>query len=163
FMPEGLLQNVSPSQLKDLMTFLLTMPLEPAQVRISGEPAPRKAAEVAAALEEVSSGATKCKPSESLKIVLCAGPKDHGESEHDYPLWQKRWMTLLSQDEHVHAEMAWEWPKPEQFQTADAVVFYSGNHGWNTARENQLESFLSRGKGVVFVHLALDGHEQPKS
>jgi putative heme-binding domain-containing protein len=163
FMPEGLLQNVSAAQLKDLMTFLLTMPLEPAQVRISGEPAPRKAAEVAAALEEVSSGATKCKPSESLKIVLCAGPKDHGESEHDYPLWQKRWVALLSQDERVHAETAWEWPKPEQFQTADAVVFYSGNHGWNTAREKELESFLSRGKGVVFVHLALDGHEQPNS
>jgi putative heme-binding domain-containing protein len=31
FMPEGLLQTVKPSQLKDLMTFLLTMPLEPAQ------------------------------------------------------------------------------------------------------------------------------------
>jgi type 1 glutamine amidotransferase len=25
-----------------------------------------------------------------------------------------------------------------------------------------LESFLARGKGVVFVHLALDGHEQPQ-
>jgi type 1 glutamine amidotransferase len=163
FMPEGLLQTVKPSQLKDLMTFLLTMPLEPAQVRISGEPAPRKAVEVAAALKEVSSGATVCKPGESLKIILCAGPKDHGESEHDYPLWQKRWTTLLSQDEHVHVETAWEWPKPEQFQSADAIVFYSGNHGWNVVREKELESFLARGKGVAFVHLALDGHGDPKS
>jgi putative heme-binding domain-containing protein len=163
FMPEGLLQTVNPAHLKDLMTFLLTMPLEPAQVRISGEPPARKAAEVAAALKDSSKVATACKPGESLKIILCAGPKDHGESEHDYPLWQKRWMTLLSQDEHVHVETAWEWPKPEQFQAADAIVFYSGNHGWSVAREKELESFLARGKGVVFVHLALDGHEDPNS
>lgn len=165
FMPEGLLQSVSPAQLKDLMTFLLTIPLEPAQVRISGEPAPRKALELAAALKEVSNGAVlaPCKPGESLKIVLCSGPKDHGESEHDYPLWQKRWNTLLSQDEHIHVESAWEWPKPEQFNTADAIVFYSGNHGWTISREHELESFLGRGKGVAFIHLALDGHEEPQT
>jgi putative heme-binding domain-containing protein len=163
FMPEGLLQNVSPTQLKDLMTFLLTMPLEPAQVRISGEPAPRKPAEVVEALKESSSGVATCKSAESLKLVLCAGPKDHGESEHDYPLWQKRWVTLLSQDEHLHVESAWEWPKPEEFMAADTIVFYSGNHGWSEAREKELESFLRRGKGVAFVHLALDGHEQPRT
>jgi putative heme-binding domain-containing protein len=163
FMPENLLQNTTPAQLKDLMTFLLTMPLEPATVRISGEPAARKASEVAIALKEASSVADDCKPAETLKIVLCAGPKDHGEAEHDYPLWQKRWMTLLSQDEHIHAETAWDWPKPEQFQIADVIVFYSGNNSWNALKAKDLEGFLGRGKGVAFVHLALDGQKDPQS
>lgn len=30
-----------------------------------------------------------------LNIVLLADKKDHGPNEHDYPLWQKRWLTLL--------------------------------------------------------------------
>ena len=29
------------------------------------------------------------------KIVLLADIKDHGENEHDYPLWQRRWALLL--------------------------------------------------------------------
>lgn len=30
-----------------------------------------------------------------LNIVLLADEKDHGPNEHDYPLWQKRWLLLL--------------------------------------------------------------------
>ena len=163
FMPENLLQGVGPNQLKDLMTFLLTLPLEPAPVRISGEPPPRKEAELAAVLKQVSTVRPSEKSPKSLNIVLCAGPKDHGEGEHDYPLWQKRWMTLLSQDERVCAATAWEWPTPEQFEAADVLVFYSGNAGWNRSRAHDLENFLGRGKGLVFVHLALDGHEEPRT
>ena len=34
-------------------------------------------------------------PLRPLTIVLLAGPKDHGENEHDYPRWQARWALLL--------------------------------------------------------------------
>src|SRR4029077_19216411 len=45
-MPEGLDKALTAAQLKDLMTFLLTLPLEPAPQEIQGEPPPRKRAEL---------------------------------------------------------------------------------------------------------------------
>ena len=30
-----------------------------------------------------------------VRVLLVAGPKDHGPGQHDYPAWQKAWLQLL--------------------------------------------------------------------
>jgi type 1 glutamine amidotransferase len=97
--------------------------------------------------------------SEILHIVLCAGPKDHGPGEHDYPLWQKRWSRLLALADGLEVSTAMVWPSAEQWQSADAVVFFSNNPGWNANRAPELDAFLARGKGVAYFHWAVDGHD----
>jgi putative heme-binding domain-containing protein len=158
-MPEGLDKALTPAQLASLMTFLLTVPLEPAPREIAGEPAQRKGAEIDAVLNPNARNSGQSAAS-SFHIVLCAGPKDHGPGEHDYPLWQKRWARLLALAEGVTVSTAWEWPAAEQWQTAQAIVFYSDNPGWSMSRADELGTFLARGGGAVFVHWAVDGHEK---
>lgn len=155
-MPEGLVQALSPQQLKDLLTFLLTSPLEAAPLEIKGEPPPRSQAEVKAALKSVSPLPKELKP---LHVLLAAGPKDHGPGEHDYPLWQKRWEKLLLLGDDVKVSTAFGWPKPDQFQKADVIVFYSNNPGWSAERAVDLDGFLERGGGLVYLHYAVDGHK----
>ncbi len=137
-----------------------TKPLEPADIDIPGEPPPRKRGEIEAVLQAAGVGSGAAPASGLFPIVLCAGPKDHGPSEHDYPLWQKRWTKLLALADNVKVSTAWEWPSPEQFQTAKVIVFYSDLPGWNKSRAAELDGFLERGCGLVFIHYAVDGHEE---
>jgi len=95
----------------------------------------------------------------NFQIVLCAGPKDHGPGEHDYPLWQKRWEKLLSLADAVAVSSANVWPTPDQFRTADVIVFYSSNPGWNLERAPQLDAFLERGGGLAYLHWAVEGQK----
>jgi hypothetical protein len=158
-MPEGLWEGLSEPQRKDLLTFLLSAePLEPAPIEIPGAPEPRLVSE----LERILKPASEPPPRSNsvVRIVLCAGPKDHGPGEHDYPLWQKRWQKLFALDANAHVEIAWDWPAPKQFQTADVVVFYSNNPGWSTNRARELDAFLERGGGLVYIHYAVDGHTE---
>ncbi|MFO1501721.1 MAG: ThuA domain-containing protein [Verrucomicrobiota bacterium] len=158
-MPEGFDKTLTRDQLRDLMTFLLTQPLTPVAPEINGQPAPRTRAEVDLALKGVQPVATDTTGrSQPFSIVLCAGPKDHGPGEHDYPLWQKRWAKLLSLADGVAVTTAWEWPSSDQWKAAQTVVFYSNLPGWNTARATELKAFLDRGGGAVFLHYAVDGH-----
>jgi putative heme-binding domain-containing protein len=169
FMPEGLAQALSPEQLRDLMTFLLTEPLQPGPLEIPGAPPPRRMAEVDAVLTAVpaltgGNPAPSQKPPEGgspnpLRIVLCAGPKDHGPGEHDYPLWQKRWAKLLALADGVNVSTAQVWPSTEQLAAADVIVFYSNNPGWNARRASELDAFLARGGGLVDLHWAVEGHK----
>jgi len=57
-------------------------------------PKPRSRSEVEAVLAKAPKPAAVRKLRE-LNIVLVAFKKDHGDNEHDYPLWQKRWAVLL--------------------------------------------------------------------
>lgn len=154
-MPEGLLQTLNSQQLKDLMTFLLVSPLEPATLEITGEPPARRRGEIAAAITNAATAQNEAKP---LHILLAAGPKDHGPSEHDYPLWQKRWEKLLGLADGIKISTAFGWPNAEQFQKADVIVFYSNNPGWSGKRGEELDRFLNRGGGLVYIHYAVDGH-----
>jgi type 1 glutamine amidotransferase len=137
------------------MTFLLTSPLDPAPLESQGAPPARRRAELEAALRAAAPAPDNSKP---LKIVLCAGPKDHGPGEHDYPLWQGRWEKLLSLADGVTASTAQGWPSPEQWQSAQVIVFYSNNPGWTTVRAKELDAFLERGGGLVYLHWAVEGH-----
>ncbi len=156
-MPEGLLQTLDATERKDLLAFLLTAPLEPGPLETKGEPPPRKRAEVEALIKSFPRSAAPLKP---LGVLLVAGPKDHGPGEHDYPLWQKRWARLLSLADKVQVVTAFEWPNAAQIEAANIIVFYSDNPGWSLARAAELDRFLSRGGGLVYLHYAVDGHDQ---
>jgi type 1 glutamine amidotransferase len=131
-------------------------------------------------IEAVLAKAGKQTIGSGVKIVLLADVKDHGEDEHDYPLWQKRWALLLggknavdpcvtqvnlygpasgdyneisAGQNGVQVTTAWEWPSEEQFKTADVIVAFCYLK-WNAQRLKQIEEYLSRGGGFVVVHPA---------
>jgi putative heme-binding domain-containing protein len=175
-MPEGLWATLAVEQQKDLMTYLLTTPLEPAPLEAANPPPPRKRSEfsnlVAAEVTRLTASSIGNRQSSigndqslltsaatKFNVVLCAGPKDHGPGEHDYPLWQKRWARLLALAEGVTVGTAMNWPSAEQFKTADVIAFYSNNPGWNAERAKELDAFLARGGGLVYLHYAVDGHK----
>jgi type 1 glutamine amidotransferase len=139
-------------------------------------PLPRERGEVEAALSKE----VLRKDLPDMNIVLLADVKDHGENEHDYPLWQKRWALLLGGKNagdnketqanlfgpargdyneitgggpYAKVETAWEWPTDEQFTTADVIVAFCYLK-WNPQRIKQVERYLSAGKGIVVVHPA---------
>ena len=161
-MPEGLTKVLPADKLRDLLTFLLLAPpaeLQPAPISRPGAPPPRKRKEVEAVLDDAEKfDPEKLKP---LSIVLVAGPKDHGENEHDYPDWQKRWSKLLPLAPKVTVSTADVWPSAEQLKTADVLVFYSANPAWAPEKANEIDDFQARGSGMVFLHFAINGQRAP--
>ena len=156
-MPEGLDAALGPDAMRDLLTFLLVSPLQPAPIEAKGPPPPRTWIEVGETLRQVPPLANELKP---LRVLLVAGPKDHGPGEHDYPLWQKRWARLLPLADEVTVSTAMGWPSAEQRRAADVMVFYSNNPGWSADRAKELDDFQQRGGGLVYLHYAVDGHGQ---
>ena len=68
-------------------------------------PKPRTVAEVNAVLAGAPNPPEKTRP---IRVVLVAGPKDHGPGEHDYPAWQKAWAELLARrGQHRGGHRAW--------------------------------------------------------
>ncbi|HZJ15554.1 MAG TPA: ThuA domain-containing protein, partial [Chthoniobacteraceae bacterium] len=157
-MPPGLLKALTPAEQRDLLTYLLIPALEPAPLEAANPPPPRKRAEVEALLKSTGASPESKIQNSKFKIVLCAGPKDHGRGEHDYPLWQKRWSRLLAMADGVEVGTAWQWPSEEQWKTADVIAFFSNNPDWNANTAPQFDAFLARGGGAVFFHFAVDGH-----
>jgi putative heme-binding domain-containing protein len=152
-MPEGLPKTLGPEAMKDLLTFLLTEGARMPQDAKETPPPGRTRAEVQAALAGAPQPPLKTRP---LKIVLVAGPKDHGPGEHDYPAWQRSWKELLAVAEQTSVTTAWEWPKPEQLAAADVLVFFQ--HGsWTTQRAKEIDAYRARGGGLVYLHWAVDG------
>jgi type 1 glutamine amidotransferase len=91
-----------------------------------------------------------------IRLILVAGKKDHGLGEHDYPAWQKVWKELLGMAKDAHVATADEWPTAAQFQDVNVLVFYQ--HGaWNPQRAKDIDAFLARGGGLVYIHWAVDG------
>jgi type 1 glutamine amidotransferase len=116
-------------------------------------PRPRPAAEVEAVLAGAPAPPDKLRP---LRVVLVTGKKDHGKGEHDYPAWQKAWTTLFRRAAQVEVATGWEWPDREEFRKADVIVFYQ--HGdWTPERAADIDAFLDRGGGLVYIHWAVDG------
>ena len=91
-----------------------------------------------------------------MRITLVAGKKDHGPGEHDYPAWQIAWKELLKSLDKLEVATAWEWPAEEDFAKSDVLVFY--RHGdWSEEKAKQIDAFLKRGGGLVYIHWAVDG------
>ena len=106
-MPEELTKQLGPERMRDLMTFLLTPPPQMPRDHAGPRPKARTLAEVNAILSGVPNPPEKTRP---IRIVLVAGPKDHGAGEHDYPAWQSAWAELLRAADNVEVTTAWEWP-----------------------------------------------------
>jgi type 1 glutamine amidotransferase len=47
----------------------------------------------------------------------------------------------------------------KQFEKADVIVFYSNNPGWTAERGKELDRYLERGGGLVYIHWAVEGHD----
>jgi putative heme-binding domain-containing protein len=160
-MPAGLGDEWSDDQMEDLLTFLLRSPLEPAPITRTDPPAPpaRGRDEVMRALGSIPPAAAG--GTGPLRILLCAGPKDHGPDEHDYPLWLERWSRLLALGDKVAVTTAMGFPTAEQLDGADVAVFYNANPDWSPARAELLDAFHQRGGGAVYIHYAVNGGEEP--
>jgi hypothetical protein len=173
-MPEGLWAAMTEDERRDLMAYLLTVPLEPypAEPVIQGHqrPAARKRVEfeklIPARFTPHEHGAAveeKPKPvpaRPAMRIVLCAAEKDPGHNFpglHDYPIWRERWSKLLSLADNVVVEPADQWPSAEQWKRADVIAFFSHNPAWNSDKARDLDGFLARGGGLVFLHFAVNG------
>src|SRR5262249_10879781 len=152
-MPEGLPKTLGPEKLKDLMTFLLAEPPHMPRDYSGPPPAPRTRTEVRAILEGAAEPLAKLRP---IRIVLVAGRKDHGPGEHDYPAWQKAWKELLSAADEIDVSTAWDWPAADDLKTADVLVFYQQGT-WTADRARDIDAFLKRGGGLVYLHYAVDG------
>ncbi len=155
-MPAGLHEKLTADQMRDLMTYLLTAPPHmPLESPLAAPPI-RLQAEVAAALAGSAELPADLKP---LNIVLVAGKKDHGPGEHDYPAWQIQWGQLLAAAPNVTVGAAWEFPNEEQIAAADILIFFQKG-AWDDQRAKQLDTFLSRGGGAVYIHWAVNGDER---
>lgn len=115
-------------------------------------PAPRTRAEVDAVLRTVPPDPTAA--ARRLRILLVAGPKDHGPGEHDYPKWQKEWAPLLAKAPNVDVVTAFPWPTAEQWEGADLAVFYLKTQ-WNASQLAEIQKHQERGGGLVTIHWAI--------
>ncbi len=158
-MPEGLLERIGSDALRDLMTYLLKQPPQMPLLGGPEPPSPRPRADVTAILAGAPEPPELVRP---MKVVLVAGPKDHGPAEHDYPAWQTAWKELLSAGEAIEVDTAWEWPNPDNLATADVLVFYQKGD-WTPQREQDIDAFLKRGGGLVYIHYAVDGGQNPSA
>lgn len=121
-------------------------------------PPPREMHEVEAVIAGAPSPPAKVRP---LHVVLVAGKKDHGLGEHDYPAWLRVWSNLLATCDSVRVTTAMDWPTAAEFDSADSIVFYQ--HGtWNAERAREVDAYLARGGGLVYIHWAVDaGKDTP--
>jgi type 1 glutamine amidotransferase len=152
-MPEGLPKQLGTDKMKDLLTYLLKEPPRMPEYGKEKPPPARTRAEVQAILAGAPNPPLKTRP---IHVVLVAGKKDHGLGEHDYPAWQKVWAELVAAADDIRVTTAWEWPKAEDLRTADVIVFYQ--HGsFTPERAKDIDAFLERGGGLVYIHWAVDG------
>ncbi len=149
------------------VTPIHSAPLEPAPLTIQGAPDPRKLAEVTAILGDslTAPSETSAKP---LRVVLCASEKDKHHlrpGSHDYPLWRERWTQLLGMAPGLTVEPAEDWPDQRQWDEADVIVINSHNPAWSAESDpaklaalgKQMDTYLARGGGLVFIHYAING------
>jgi putative heme-binding domain-containing protein len=152
-MPEGLPKQLGPEKMRDLLTFLLTEPPRMPDYGAGSPPPPRSLHEVQAVLAGAPEPPEKVRP---IHVVLVAGKKDHGPGEHDYPAWLKVWPKLLTMADQVTVTTAMDWPTAADLKTADVMVFYQQGK-WTPERARDIDAFLVRGGGLVYLHYAVDG------
>jgi putative heme-binding domain-containing protein len=152
-MPEKLLEKLGPENTRDLMLFLLSGPPHLVDYGRLKPPASRPLKEVQAVLAGSEHPPASLR---KVKVVLVAGRKDHGPGEHDYPAWKVMWQRLMTMAPETVVETADEWPSPGQLETADCLVFYQQGT-WTSQRAQDIDAYLARGGGLVYIHYAVDG------
>jgi putative heme-binding domain-containing protein len=152
-MPAEIAKKLGPEKMKDLLTFLLSQAPSMPDYGPEAPPAPRSRKEVEQVLAGAPQPPAKYRP---LHLVLISGKKDHGPGEHDYPAWQHVWSKLLAMADDVKVTTAQDWPSPDDLKTADVLVFFQQGQ-WNPQRAKDIDAFLARGGGLVYIHYAVDG------
>ena len=178
-MPAGLIDGLSEADVIDLVAFLVTDPRDasralPTLAQASGPStsssvAPANAAPPLRSRREV--GATLSKSAQGprtqnlvpLNITLVSSRPERGSNDHAYPAWQTNWVRLLSQADAVWVSAALDWPSVEQFKQADALLFYSSNLEWSSNHLQQIDRFLERGGGLVFLHASCLAAQNPEA
>ncbi|HJQ82278.1 MAG TPA: ThuA domain-containing protein [Lacipirellulaceae bacterium] len=151
-MPEKIAETLGADALRDLLTFLLTEPPSMPNYGPLLPPSQRTLDEVQAVL----AGAPESLSTRPLRVALVAGRKDHGPGEHDYPAWKVSWQQLLSMAEDTQVTTADDWPSTGELKSADVLVFYQQGT-WTPQRARDIDRFLARGGGAVYIHYAVDG------
>ncbi|MDG2220458.1 MAG: ThuA domain-containing protein [Rubripirellula sp.] len=155
-MPKGIEEKLTPQQMRDLMTFLLTLPPHmPLDSPLEAPPI-RTQAEISTVLSGSKPLPTKL---DEITIVLVAGKKDHGPGEHDYPAWQTQWGQLLAAADAVNVDAAWGFPNDDQLSQADVLVFFQKGD-WNDDRQTKMDQYFDRGGGAVYIHWAVNGNDR---
>src|SRR5690606_34295680 len=107
-------------------------------------------------LNAVLAGSDADAKTRPIHVVLVTGPKDHGPGEHDYPAWKKAWQELLSMAPDTRVSTADQWPSDDDLKSADVLVFYQKGT-WTPERAADIDAYLARGGGLVYIHYAVDG------
>ncbi len=159
-MPAGLDKMLEGQKMKDLMSYLLTT-WQPAKIHTPFLPPMRKKIELETVLRKGGVEDLSGKTPDPLNILWVSGPKDHGPDEHDYDLQQERYARLLSLAENVAVDTAFNWPSDKQFENADVIVFYLNYPQFSEENGKQLDVFLEKGGGLVYLHYAVDATQHP--
>ena len=152
-MPDQAAKELSPVQMKDLMTYLLKRPPRMPQYGEYAPPPPRRQSEVEAVLRGAPAEPPQAQP---MHVVLVAGKQDHPTGQHDYPAWQNVWRELLAMSAGTTVSTAMQWPAADDFAKADVIVFYQRGD-WTPQRAKEIDAYLARGGGLVYIHWAVDG------
>jgi putative heme-binding domain-containing protein len=152
-MPEGIPKQLGPERLRDLLTFLLANPPRMPDYGPQRPPPSRSMKEVERVLAGAPLPPGKTRP---IRVVLVAGRKDHGPGEHDYPAWLTVWGRLLALADETKVTAANDWPSQDDLKQADVLVFYQQG-SWTPQRAKDIDAYLARGGGLVYIHYAVDG------
>ncbi|MBL7133095.1 MAG: ThuA domain-containing protein [Phycisphaerae bacterium] len=115
------------------------------------KPAPRSKEAIA----KILGPTTKKAPSRDLNIVWVWGiDKLHAKETHEYAWVMHRYANeLLPKVPRVTVTPAMFFPKKEQWEKADLVVFYLWPHGkWDY---DLIDAYQKRGGGLIFIHLSV--------
>lgn len=100
-------------------------------------------------------------PLRPVTLVLASGPQGQVPGDNDHPAWRRRWSAWLAKAPSVVVETAEDWPGPEQWTRADAVLIYNWKRVWTKEQFAELDSFQARGGALVMIHAAVsEGEEQ---
>ena len=111
-------------------------------------------------VKAVLKSAEKSKSARRCTSALSPGRRTTGLGEHDYPAWQVAWRHLFETDKSAHVSTANPWPSADDLKSADVLVFYQRGE-WTPERARDIDAFLRRGGGLVYIHYAVDGGTDP--
>ena len=90
-----------------------------------------------------------------MKVYIYAGPKTHGEGQHDYPQFLADWSKIL-QNRGANVDGGLHFPSARELSGVDVLVIYKGDAGYVSLEDRaNLDQFLRRGGGIVSLHDAL--------
>jgi type 1 glutamine amidotransferase len=105
----------------------------------------------------IPGGPPQAQNSKGMHIYIWAGPKTHGEGQHDYPLFLGEWSKLLMEKGAV-VDGSLHPPTSADLEHTDVVIIFVGDAGYmNDTQKAMLEQYVKRGGGLVALHDSMCG------